>query len=96
MDLCCVLPFDYMFFEFVGKGVCRDTFLAMHGISSGTLQTLIKHYMEVGVVPRDFMKKGRNHQSVTMEDSEFIIKFLTNIAAVHSLALPGRVPGMSL
>ena len=42
------------------------------------------------------LRRGRNVNAVSMEEAEFIITFLNNVAAVHSLALPGRVPGKFL
>lgn len=79
---------------FLAKSICRDAFLAMHGISSYKFKALVAHYKQHGVVPVDYHTKGRNSQAVRYEDSLVVIRFLNNIAEMHSLALPGRVPGM--
>lgn len=79
---------------FVGRPICHKAFLSMHGIGRHRLNALLKHYNEVGLVPRDFFYKGRNtNRSLNSQDVQFMLKYLNNIAEIHSLALPGRVPG---
>ena len=84
---------DKVNFFVSGHPVCLSSFCYVHGLKEGRLHTLIKHYKENGAVPRHFQYKGRNHQAITWDEAEKIVKFLNNVATIHALAIPGRVPG---
>lgn len=72
------------------------SWLYLHGISTTRLKNLKKHYSAEGAVPRCFNYKGRNNKAVTYDDAKTILEFLTRIASLHALDLPGRVPGRYL
>lgn len=77
----------------LGMVICKPTFLYMNAIGKSRLAALTAHYTAHGTTTRDFLYKGRNNKAVTKEESMKIVSFLHNVAEVHSLSLPGRVPG---
>ena len=65
----------------------------MNGIGQFRLQALLKHYNDEGGEERCFQYKGRNEKALSHDDCQRILKFLEQVAEVHALDLPGRLPG---
>ena len=80
----------------IGVSLCRPAFLYMNCIGKDRWRYVRKAYELEGGCPRTFKYRGRNKKAITYEDSCMIAKFLDNLADIHSLALPGRVPGYSV
>ena len=78
-----------------GRTVCRDTFRFLHDLSQDRLSSLVKWYMENGLVPKEKKSGGRNNQrsSYEFEDIRRMVAFITNYSEDHALILPGRIPG---
>lgn len=79
---------------FLDIPVCKDFFLWLNSVGDSRLKALIKTYKaQQGAHPREFHYKGGYTSGLKWSDCERIVKFIQNIAEIHSLALPGRVPG---
>lgn len=65
----------------------------LNAIGKSRLLALQAHYKENGCSPRNLKYKGRNKKAITLEEATRIVTFLRNFAAIHALALPGRVAG---
>ena len=76
----------------VGILVCRNTFLYVNAIGHHRLKAVIKQYEEEGAESRTLKYKGRNKRALTMDDAKRSSKFLEQMAEVHALDLPGRLP----
>ena len=79
-----VLELELSFIK--GVHICMKTFLFLHSVSRFRLNNLQIHYDKYGVTPR---LHGPIHIA-TMEDTRRAVAFITNMAAVHALPLPGR------
>ena len=79
-----------------GKLICRSAFMYMNAIGDFRLRALLRHYKEDGGDARSFLYKGRNKLSLNLDDSRMILKFLEQAGEVHTLDLPGRLPGSTL
>ena len=81
---------------FLDTPVCKEFFLWVNSIGDSRFKVLVKTYKtQSGAHPREFLYRGGARSGLTVEDSNSIVTFLDNIAEIHSLALPGRVPGNS-
>ena len=76
-----------------GTPVCRNSFMYLNAIKHARLKAILKQCQEDGAEPRVLKYKGRNKKAITLEDSERILVFLKQIAELHALDLPGRLPG---
>ena len=71
-----------------GIHICMITFLFLHSISRFRLQM---HYNRNGVTPRIHANTHcAPKHTASMEDTQRAVTFITNVAALHALSLPGR------
>lgn len=81
-------------FLIVDESVCKEFWLWLNTIGDTRFKAVLKTYkVQKGAHPREFFYKGGTTSGLKFEDSKQIVKFLTHVAEIHSLALPGRVPG---
>ncbi len=79
-----------------GKVICQKMFLFIHSIGSKRLKNISKSLRNDGVGPRTHGNTKRLPKwTLTLNDVEYLIRFLLNYTEQHGLLLPGRVPGYS-
>ena len=82
---------DYFF---QGKRVCKSTYLFVHAIGPKRYKNLVRHYEKHGLVPRMHGNVKRlPPNTVLLDRTKLIVRFISNFATVHALPLPGRLPG---
>ena len=85
-----------MFCYHQGVRVCRKTFLFLHGISSWRLRAVQASCRRDGLRARVHGNTKRlPPNALLFVDIQRVISFITNIAEVHGILLPGRIPGYS-
>ena len=66
----------------------------IHGVEKDRLGNLIKQYRRHGVIPRQHGNKNRlPKHSLSFQEMEKVVSFVTNYAEEHGILLPGRIPG---
>ena len=79
-----------------GRPICPVMFRFLHGIGTKRLKNLAKSVSEHGVVPRVHGNTNRlPRHTLSLKTVEHVVRFLISFTEVHSLLLPGRVPGYS-
>ena len=74
-----------------GIHICMKTFLFLHSISRFRLNNIQTHYDRNGVTPRIHANTHcAPKHTASMEDTKRAVTFITNVAAVQALPLPGR------
>ena len=65
-------------------------------MSKDKLTNIKKWYLEHGLIPRKKKSGGQQERTaLTMDDIRNVTRFILNYAELHSIVLPGRVPGFS-
>ena len=81
-------------YYFHGRKVCKSTFLFLHAVGSKHFKNLVAHFTENGLTLRVHGNTKRlPANTVPFSDTQNIVHFISNFAAIHALPLPGRIPG---
>lgn len=79
-----------------GKPVCKKVFCFLHMIGETRLKNLVKSYRADGVAARRHGNTRRvPHHALSINSTEFVVRFVLNYSEQNGLLLPGRVPGYS-
>ena len=65
-------------------------------MSQDRLSSLISHYKDHGISPRQLGSGGRqnNTKALSFQDITQVVQYISGYSDDHALALPGRVPGI--
>lgn len=77
-----------------GKPVCLQTFQFLHTIGKKRRRNLMANIKENGLTPRVHgnVKRIPKH-ALSLQSTEYILRFLHSYAEQHALLLPGWIPG---
>lgn len=84
--------FAWFQFLILGSTICRDAWQYLHGVGERRLKAVKDALIANGPLPRDFYQKGGMSKAEVMETKD-TMTFLNQLAEVHGLDIPGRVPG---
>ena len=80
-------------FVFHGHRVCQTTFLFVHNVGKKRWKNLMKRWQNTGVELHSHGNRSKGNKSqLTPNDVTDIVKFVDNLASIHAMILPGRVP----
>ena len=87
---------DFCHYMHQGKPICANTFMFLHGIGRTRLKNIWCSIRLQGLLPRLHGNKHRQpYNTLSFEDTEYVVHFIFSYAEQFALLLPGRVPGYS-